>query len=66
VRVCLQPFPPTPSHPCATQAPEQFEGRTTSEKVDQYAFGVCLWEMATGEQPWAELDHPMQVGACIQ
>ena len=44
-----------------TQAPEQFEGHRTSEKVDQYAFGVLLWELLTGQQPWQELDHPMQI-----
>jgi serine/threonine protein kinase len=32
--------------------------------VDQYAFGVLLWELLTGEQPWSELDHPMQVQVC--
>ncbi len=31
-----------------------------SERVDQWAFGVLLWEMLTGQQPWADLDHPMQ------
>jgi serine/threonine protein kinase len=46
---------------CALQAPEQFEGRPVSERVDQWAFGVLLWEMFTGQLPWADLDHPMQV-----
>ena len=48
-----------------TQAPEQFEGRPVSEKVDQFAFGVMMWEMLTGDLPWAELDHPMQVCVCV-
>lgn len=26
-----------------------------------YAFGVVLWELLTGEQPWSDLDHPMQI-----
>ncbi len=43
------------------QAPEQFEGRPVNEKVDLYSFGVLLWECLSGKQPWAELDHPMQV-----
>ncbi|KAF5832646.1 serine/threonine protein kinase, partial [Dunaliella salina] len=45
----------------AFMAPEQFEGRRTNEKVDQYAFGVLLWELLTGQRPWQELDHPMQI-----
>ncbi|KAG2501064.1 hypothetical protein HYH03_000883 [Edaphochlamys debaryana] len=45
----------------AYMAPEQFEGRPVGEKVDVYAFGVTLWECLTGEQPWAELQNPMQV-----
>ena len=32
-----------------------------NEKVDVYAFAVTLWECITGEQAWAELDHPMQI-----
>ena len=47
--------------PTSPQAPEQFEGRPVNEKVDIYSFGVLLWECLSGKQPWAELDHPMQV-----
>ncbi|KAG1669679.1 hypothetical protein FOA52_002063 [Chlamydomonas sp. UWO 241] len=45
----------------AFMAPEQFEGGAVSEKVDVYAFGVLMWEALTGEQAWADLDHPMQI-----
>lgn len=45
----------------AYMSPEQFEGRPVGEKVDVFAFGVILWEMLTGQQPWAELEHPMQI-----
>ncbi|KXZ44336.1 hypothetical protein GPECTOR_69g429 [Gonium pectorale] len=45
----------------AYMAPEQFEGRPVSEKVDVYAFGMTLYECLTGEQPWSELQNPMQV-----
>ncbi|PNH07216.1 Serine/threonine-protein kinase CTR1 [Tetrabaena socialis] len=45
----------------AYMAPEQFEGRPVSEKVDVYAFGMTLYECLSGEQPWKELQNPMQV-----
>ncbi|KAK9908804.1 hypothetical protein WJX75_003138 [Coccomyxa subellipsoidea] len=45
----------------AYMAPEMFEGRRVSEKIDVYSFGVLLWEMLTGELPWGHLSTPMQV-----
>eukprot|EP00198_Chlamydomonas_reinhardtii_P012635 XP_001701972.1 mitogen activated protein kinase kinase kinase 8 [Chlamydomonas reinhardtii] len=45
----------------AYMAPEQFEGRPVSEKVDVYAFAMTLYECLTGEQPWRDLQNPMQV-----
>ncbi|KAL6761013.1 kinase-like domain-containing protein [Haematococcus lacustris] len=45
----------------AYMAPEQFEGRPVSERVDQFAFAVMLWEMVTGQPPWGDLEHPMQI-----
>jgi hypothetical protein len=38
------PYPRSP-HPLSAQAPEQFQGPSAGEKVDQYAFGVLLWEV---------------------
>ncbi|KAK9806572.1 hypothetical protein WJX73_003484 [Symbiochloris irregularis] len=35
----------------AWAAPELLLGRRCSEKVDIFAFGVVLWEIATGERP---------------
>jgi serine/threonine protein kinase len=39
-------------------APEVFTGRVTSydPPVDVYSFGIILWELATRERPWSELD----------
>ena len=42
-------------------AKEIFEGDGYSEKVDVYAFGMCLLEMATGKSPYSELKSTAQV-----
>ena len=42
-------------------APEQFEGRPLTAAVDAWAFGVVLWECATGRPPFAGSASPMQV-----
>ena len=36
----------------AYMAPELFGGGGITERVDQYAFAVVLWEMLTGQLPW--------------
>ena len=41
--------------PIKWMAPEALRRRLFSEKTDAFAFGVCLWEMATGRMPWAGL-----------
>merc|ERR1712046_17853 len=35
---------------------EEHEHRSYSNKVDNYAFGIMLWEMLTHERPWAGLE----------
>ncbi|KAI7860537.1 kinase-like domain-containing protein [Circinella umbellata] len=42
-------------------APEMYEEMGYSEKVDIYAFGMCLLEMATGEYPYGECTNPAQI-----
>lgn len=38
-------------------APELFVGRTKyGPKVDVYSFGVILWELATRENPWSDVE----------
>jgi serine/threonine protein kinase len=50
----------------AYMAPEQFSNRV-SEKVDVYAFGVCIWEIWTRQRPWQDLinDSPWQLVIAI-
>ncbi|ORX95084.1 kinase-like protein [Basidiobolus meristosporus CBS 931.73] len=42
-------------------APEMYEEKGYSEKVDIYAFGMCLLEMITGEYPYSECKNAAQV-----
>ncbi|CAO3703783.1 unnamed protein product [Rhizopus stolonifer] len=42
-------------------APEMYEEQGYSEKVDIYAFGMCLLEMATGEYPYGECKNAAQI-----
>lgn len=42
-------------------APEMYEEKGYSEKVDIYAFGMCLLEMVTGEYPYGECTNAAQV-----
>jgi len=43
----------------AYMPPEQIAGHTLTKKCDVWAVGVCLWELATQRQPWAEF-HPQK------
>ncbi|RUP19793.1 hypothetical protein BC936DRAFT_139289 [Jimgerdemannia flammicorona] len=42
-------------------APEMYEEKGYTEKVDIYAFGMCLLEMVTGEYPYNECKNAPQV-----
>jgi WNK lysine deficient protein kinase len=42
-------------------APEMYEEKGYNEKVDIYAFGMCLLEMITGEYPYTECKNAAQV-----
>lgn len=42
-------------------APEMYEERGYSDKVDVYAFGMCLLEMITGEYPYSECTNAAQI-----
>jgi serine/threonine protein kinase len=42
-------------------APEMYEEKGYNEKVDVYAFGMCLLEMVTGEYPYNECTNAAQI-----
>jgi WNK lysine deficient protein kinase len=42
-------------------APEMYDEKGYSEKVDIYAFGMCLLEMATGQYPYSECKNAAQI-----
>ncbi|KAI8072643.1 kinase-like domain-containing protein [Gongronella butleri] len=42
-------------------APEMYEEMGYSEKVDIYAFGMCLLEMVTGQYPYGECRNAAQI-----
>ncbi|KAL8154276.1 hypothetical protein V2J09_012036 [Rumex salicifolius] len=45
-------------------APEVLRDEPSDEKSDVYSFGVILWEIATMQQPWGNL-NPAQVVAAV-
>ncbi|CAA3007731.1 serine threonine- kinase CTR1 isoform X1 [Olea europaea subsp. europaea] len=44
-------------------APEVLRDEPSNEKSDVYSFGVILWELATLQQPWSNLNSPQVVAA---
>ncbi|KAG0340195.1 hypothetical protein BG000_000447 [Podila horticola] len=42
-------------------APEMYEEKGYNEKVDIYAFGMCLLEMVTGDYPYNECKNAAQI-----
>jgi len=42
-------------------APDMYEDRSYDEKVDIYAFGMCMLEILTKEIPYAECNNPAQI-----
>ena len=53
----IQGFVGTPEF----MAPEMYEEKGYSEKVDIYAFGMCLLEMVAGEYPYSECKNAAQI-----
>ncbi|KAL8143199.1 hypothetical protein V2J09_016231 [Rumex salicifolius] len=48
-------------------APELLNGSSTkvSEKVDVFSFGVVLWEILTGEEPYANMHYGAIIGGIV-
>nr|GEY34703.1 probable serine/threonine-protein kinase roco5 isoform X1 [Tanacetum cinerariifolium] len=49
-------------------APELLMGNTTrvSEKVDVFSFGITMWEILTGEEPYANMHCGAIIGGIVQ
>ncbi|KAH7277634.1 hypothetical protein KP509_39G060100 [Ceratopteris richardii] len=48
-------------------APELLNGSSTlvSEKVDVFSFGIALWELLTGEEPYASMHYGAIIGGIV-
>ncbi|KAG9147612.1 hypothetical protein Leryth_007385 [Lithospermum erythrorhizon] len=48
-------------------APELLNGSSSlvSEKVDVYSYGIVLWELLTGEEPYADLHYGAIIGGIV-
>ena len=52
--------------PVKWEAPETLARREFSEASDAYAFGVTLFELATGERPWAGVSNADAAAAVLR
>lgn len=59
----LSPAPPSRLGTAEWCAPEVLRGGAPSEGSDAFSFGVVLWELWTGLEPWADVSPVGVVGA---
>eukprot|EP00897_Mesotaenium_endlicherianum_P000306 jgi/Mesen1/10276/ME000789S09554 len=48
-------------------APELLDGRSqqVTEKVDVFSFGICMWELLTGEEPYATMHYGLIISGIM-
>ncbi|CAM8925233.1 unnamed protein product [Rhodiola kirilowii] len=48
-------------------APELLSGKNhmVSEKIDVYSFGVVMWELLTGDEPYADMHYASIIGGIV-
>ncbi|CAL0330366.1 unnamed protein product [Lupinus luteus] len=48
-------------------APELLSGKSTmvSEKIDVYSFGIVMWEVLTGDEPYADMHSASLIGGIV-